>query len=423
MTDSPSGIDLHPTPANPPRMSRRALVLVLVILAVIVLILAYGLHARNQRTLAEAQLREPTIEPASSHEVLKAVPPAQAAAPLTPPPAAAMPATPQLPNYPPPRLPPFPREIEPPVFPVQREPTPEERAAERMRQAMLAPTTMQADAPQPSGVAPFARAHEAAGVPPRYAATPEAALVPDEYMQANFQDRKQAFLRDHRALNASNYLLRTREPQISAYEIKAGWDIPAVLEQEINSDLPGEVKALVTQAVYDTATGQYLLIPQGARLIGRYNSEVSSGQDGVQAIWDRIIFPDGSSVNLDGMTGMDAKGNAGLRHKVDRHFWQTFKGAFLVSAFVAAFELTQRRQYGAFQQPGAGDRAVGAMGGEMSNVGAQMARRNLNNQPTIKVPVGYRFTVRVNKDMLFSEPYRDTSAPTAGKPEVMRTRR
>lgn len=103
-------------------------------------------------------------------------------------------------------------------------------------------------------------------------------------------------------------------------KIKAGWEIPAILEQSLNSDLPGELKALVTSNVYDTATGMYLLIPQGSRLIGRYDSRVSYGQDGVQVAWNRIIYPDASSVNRNGMVGLDSHGNAGLRDKVLRHY-------------------------------------------------------------------------------------------------------
>jgi type IV secretory pathway VirB10-like protein len=84
-------------------------------------------------------------------------------------------------------------------------------------------------------------------------------------------------------------------------------EIPAVLEQSLNSDLPGELKALITSNVYDTATGMYLLIPQGSRLIGKYDSRVSYGQNGVQVAWDRIIYPDASSVDRNGMVGLDSQ--------------------------------------------------------------------------------------------------------------------
>ena len=134
------------------------------------------------------------------------------------------------------------------------------------------------------------------------------------------QSRKEAFLTGARTGQADDYLRSTREAPLSRYEIKAGWEIPAVLEQSLNSDLPGELNALVTSNVYDTATGLYLLIPQGSRLIGKYDSRVSYGQDGVQVAWSRIIYPDASSIDLDGMMGLDSHGNAGLRDKVDHHY-------------------------------------------------------------------------------------------------------
>ena len=98
--------------------------------------------------------------------------------------------------------------------------------------------------------------------------------------------------------------------------------------------------------VYDTATGRFLLIPQGSRLIGRYDSRVAYGQDGVQVVWDRIIYPDASSVDINGMVGLDSHGNAGLRDKVDRHYKRLFGFAALTSMFTAALDLSQRGTYG-----------------------------------------------------------------------------
>ena len=143
-----------------------------------------------------------------------------------------------------------------------------------------------------------------------------------------------------------DYLRSTRSAPLGTYEIKAGWEIPAVLEQNLNSDLPGDLKALVMSNVYDTATGRYLLIPQGSRLIGRYDSRVSYGQDGVQVVWDRVMFPDASSVDINGMVGLDSHGNAGLRDQVDRHYKRLFGFAALTSMFSAAFDLSQRQTYG-----------------------------------------------------------------------------
>jgi type IV secretory pathway VirB10-like protein len=241
----------------------------------------------------------------------------------------------------------------------------------------------------------------------------------DAYEVQNGQSRKEAFLANAHKTQIGDYLQSTREAPLSRFEIKAGWEIPAVLEQGLNSDLPGEVKALVTQNVYDTATGMYLLIPQGSRLVGRYDSHISYGQDGVQVAWSRIIYPDASSVDLDGMAGLDAHGNAGLRSDVDHHYRSLISGMALTSMFNAAFAITQARNQNVLviNPASAAEAAVGA---EVSETGSQLARRNLNRQPTIKVPAGYKFTVRVNRDILFDAPY----TPIEGdQPTVPRTTR
>jgi type IV secretory pathway VirB10-like protein len=206
-----------------------------------------------------------------------------------------------------------------------------------------------------------------------------------------------------RALGARHdYLRSTREAPLSRYEIKAGWEIPAVLEQSLNSDLPGELKSLVTSNVYDTATGLYLRIPQGSRLIGKYDSRVAYGQDGVQVAWSRIIYPDASSIDLDGMLGLDSHGNAGLRDQVDRHYRRLIGFSVLTSMFT-------RSSQSALTYPTPAQTAGSAVGQELSQTGAQITRRNLNVQPTIKVPAGYKFTVRVNRDILFEVPYEPVS--------------
>ena len=244
-----------------------------------------------------------------------------------------------------------------------------------------------------------------------------------DYESQNMQTAKAAFLASAQQRKTDDYLRSTRTAPLSSYEIKAGWEIPAVLEQSLNSDLPGDIKALITSNVFDTGTGRYLLIPQGARLIGKYDSRISYGQDGVQVAWDRIIFPDASSVDINGMVGLDSHGNSGLRYDVDHHYKRLFGFAALTSAFSAAFDLSQRTTQSALTYPSVGDTATASVGREMSQTGAAITRRNLNVQPTIKVPVGYKFTVRVNRDILFDAPYAPMQAnPLPTDPGQLRRR-
>jgi len=224
------------------------------------------------------------------------------------------------------------------------------------------------------------------------------------------QSRKDAFLTKARASDPDDYVKSTRTASLSKYEIKAGWEIPAVMEQAINSDLPGDLKALVTANVYDTATGRYLLIPQGARLIGTYNTAVAYGQDGVQVVWSRIIFPDASSIDLGGMIGQDSHGASGFRQDVDNHYKRLVGLTVLSSVFSAGFQLSQSRSGSVLQYPSPAQIAAGSVGQGVSETGAQITRKNLNIQPTVKISVGYKFNVRVNRDILFDSPYQPDDA-------------
>jgi type IV secretion system protein TrbI len=145
-------------------------------------------------------------------------------------------------------------------------------------------------------------------------------------------------------------------------------------------------------------------------LIGKYDSRVSYGEDGVQVAWSRIIYPDASSIDLDGMMGLDSHGNAGLRDKVDHHYTRPIGFSVLTSMFTAAFAISQRSNQSTLTYPSPAQTAGSAVGQELSQTGAQITRRNLNVQPTIKVPAGYKFTVRVNRDILFEAPYVSVSA-------------
>jgi type IV secretion system protein VirB10 len=249
--------------------------------------------------------------------------------------------------------------------------------------------------------------------------SPNRQVPENEYDSQNMQTRKEFFLTASRDRRADDYLRSNREAPLSRYEIKAEWEIPAILEQALNSDLPGELKALVISNVYDTATGLYLLIPQGSRLIGKYDSRISYGQDGVQVAWGRIIYPDASSVDLDGMVGLDSHGNAGLRDKVDHHYRRLVGFSVLTSIFTAAFDISQRTSQSALTYPTPAQTAGSAVGQELSQTGAQITRRNLNVQPTIKVPPGYKFVVRVNRDIVFEAPYeRVLDGASVGQPQV-----
>jgi len=188
------------------------------------------------------------------------------------------------------------------------------------------------------------------------------------------------------------------------FEVRAGGVIPATLISGINSDLPGQIIGQTTQAVYDTATGKHLVIPQGTRLIGMYESQVIYGQERVLIVWQRLIFPDGKALDLGSMPGGDAQGYSGFHDQVNTHFWRTIGSAFLMSGVIAGVSLSQPVTTGDTQR--ASDALSEALGQTLGQALSQMILKNLNVAPTLEIRPGYRFNVIVTKDIPFVQPYK-----------------
>ena len=188
----------------------------------------------------------------------------------------------------------------------------------------------------------------------------------------------------------------------SPYQVMAGTVIAGALVTGIKSDLPGDVIATVTEPVKDTATGEFLLIPQGSRILGRYNNSVSYGQSRVQVVWNRIILPDTSSLTLDNLAGTDPAGYAGLEDDVDWHWDRIFAGAALTTLLGVGAELAapENRQDG--------DRVIIAgrdsLQDTVNQVGQEVTRRNLNIQPTLTERPGLPVRIIVNRDLVL-RPY------------------
>lgn len=200
---------------------------------------------------------------------------------------------------------------------------------------------------------------------------------------------------------------RPRKPG-TPYELRAGFVIPGMLISGINSELPGQIMAQVTQSVYDTPTGRHLLIPQGSRLVGSYSSEVEFGQARVFVGWQRIIFPDGKAMDIGAMPGADSAGYAGFHDQVNNHYLRLFGSAFLMSAVTAGVSMSQDRGRNDDRNNSnqrAGDAMSEALGQQLGQVMAQLISKNMNIAPTLEIRPGYRFNVIVTKDMTFRKPY------------------
>jgi type IV secretion system protein VirB10 len=190
--------------------------------------------------------------------------------------------------------------------------------------------------------------------------------------------------------------------------VQTGSIIPALSITAMDSDLPGAITAQVSQNVYDSPTGQYLLIPQGARLYGEYASGkgVGYGQSRLFVAWQRIIFPDGTTLDIGAMPGADGQGMAGLRDLADSHWLRTFGSALLMSAIIAGTSLSQPHYSGYGTSQNAGSVLSEALGQSLGTAMSQLLEKNLNVAPTLKIRAGFRFNVMAVKDLVFTQPYR-----------------
>ena len=226
-----------------------------------------------------------------------------------------------------------------------------------------------------------------------------AAQPADPTAVQNRQDQKEVFLKggSTETRNSGNLALPA-----SPYQVMAGTVIAGALVTGIKSDLPGDVIATVTEPVYDTATGKFLLIPQGSRILGRYNSQVSYGQSRVQVVWNRIILPDTSSLTLDNLVGTDPAGYAGLEDDVDWHWNRIVAGAVLTTLLGVGAELAapESRQDGNRIVIAGRDSAQDSI----NQVGQEITRRNMNIQPTLTTRPGLPVRIIVNRDLVL-RPY------------------
>lgn len=180
--------------------------------------------------------------------------------------------------------------------------------------------------------------------------------------------------------------------------VQAGTIIPALFLTGINSDLPGLLTAQVSEPVYDSPTGRTLLIPQGTRLIGEYDSKITYGQDRVLLVWTRLIFPDGASIALQGMPGVDMSGYAGVKDQVDNH-WGKIIGAVLLSSVLStAVVESQGNSLNALSTSAGQLAAQGAAQG-VNQAGDRIVQRQLSVQPTLIIRPGQRIAVMVDKDI------------------------
>ncbi|WGJ14957.1 TrbI/VirB10 family protein [Methylocapsa sp. D3K7] len=264
--------------------------------------------------------------------------------------------------------------------------------SEAARTSRLFSTTSARERPEVGSV--LAAATTGGVLNPSVAADPKPLIDPDSFQ--NMQDHKLAFLNgptDRRTVSSDRLM-----NSASSYVLQAGTVIPAALITGIQSDLPGLITAQVTENVYDSPTGRFLLVPQGAKLIGSYDSQVSFGQSRVLLVWNRIVFPNGQSIVLEHQPGADTEGYAGLEDGVDYHWGNLLKTAALSTLLGVGAELgsngNQSDLVRALQR-GSQD--------SINQSGQQLVRRQINVQPTLTIRPGFPVRVLVNRDLVLAQ--------------------
>jgi type IV secretion system protein VirB10 len=253
-----------------------------------------------------------------------------------------------------------------------------------------------------SGGARTTTAAASANASDLYAAALRAGLG-GENVDPNGQSSKEEFF--NADLKDLGYLPNRVVPQQSLYELKRGSVIPATLITGINSDLPGRITAQVSQNVYDSATGHRLLIPQGTKLFGRYDSKVSFGQSRVLVVWSDIIFPNGSTLQIGGTAGTDGEGYGGFNDKVNNHYLKTFGSAVMIALIGTGIDMAVPQSSTLATQDTATDAARRNFAETFGRVADRMIQRNMDVQPTLEIRPGYKFNVLLDQDIVFPGRY------------------
>jgi type IV secretory pathway VirB10-like protein len=217
----------------------------------------------------------------------------------------------------------------------------------------------------------------------------------------NLQDEKRNF--SNQSGSKQSYATSILTAPLSPYEIKAGTIVPVVLITGLNSDLPGNIVAQVRENVYDSTSGKYLLIPQGTKVIGIYDSKVAYAQSRALVNWSRMIFPNGYSLDLQNLSGIDQSGYTGLKDKVNNHTGKLALGIFLTSVLGATVQMAG----GSSNSPNPTYDELAAQGASQSlqQAGNKIVQKDLDVQPTLEIRPGFLFNLFVDKDFVL-QPYK-----------------
>ncbi len=199
----------------------------------------------------------------------------------------------------------------------------------------------------------------------------------------------------------SNQLESPKTP----FALMQGTVIQAILLTGINSELPGQITAQITRDIADSIQGKYLLIPRGSKLLGQYSSNASFGATRVFLGFNRIIFPNGQSLNIGAVPGQSTDGYAGFDADVDNHYFKIISNCLLLSSITAATDTYQASHLDANGNLKRSSTGVNVLGNNVSNALSNLIEKHVNLSPTLNVKPGYTFTISLTQDIFFNSPY------------------
>lgn len=232
----------------------------------------------------------------------------------------------------------------------------------------------------------------------------KAPIISKQFSHSQEENKK---IVTHEVAKDNVWAVKDKRTRGHEFEIKTGSIIPAIMVTGINSDLAGNIIAQVSYNVYDSTTGNNLLIPQGTKLFGVYDSKVVFGQSRVLVAWNRVIFPDGSSLTLPSMNGTDMSGYSGFKDKVNNHSMRIFGSAILMSLITGGTSYAvDHANNDNSDENSLSSQMTASLAQQIGQTSTRLLEQNLSIKPTLEIRAGYQFNIVLTKDLVFESPYR-----------------
>ena len=203
------------------------------------------------------------------------------------------------------------------------------------------------------------------------------------------------------AMSGMNYATYSAPNEMA---LLPGTVIPAILCTGINSDVDGQVVAMVEQDIYDTASGNNLLIPAGSRVLGTYKASASAGSGRVGLEFTSIVLPDGSALSLssNALSAVDGAGYSGVAGSVNNHTEKQLSSGILSSAIAALGSVAAGNTSNTSNTYSGGQLAMQGAMANVLNAASSIFTKSMNVQPTVTVDPGYQFNIFVTQPLIFN---------------------